>query len=109
VYAVFDFLPVFDWLQKENRDVRVFVHLHNRDYNPVGDEKGKRAEITATPGVYAAAGNAVRYGGMSLLAFTLIGSGGAFIYRRVGHPFFMHVGLSGLAVVGEIIALFSIL
>ncbi|MEO1733224.1 MAG: hypothetical protein AAFR45_06300 [Pseudomonadota bacterium] len=68
----------------------------------------------------------VRYGGMSLLAllaawfnaprilfamllaFAVIGLGDAFIYRRAGHPFWMHLGVGALAAIGALIALFSI-
>ncbi|MCV6584931.1 MAG: hypothetical protein OIF47_05310 [Marinibacterium sp.] len=68
----------------------------------------------------------VRYGGMAvlsllaawfnaprvlfsmLLAFAVIGLGDAFIYRRAGHPFWLHLVVGGLAGLGALLALFSI-
>ncbi|MBO6775278.1 MAG: hypothetical protein JJ897_07190 [Marinibacterium sp.] len=68
----------------------------------------------------------VRYGGLTVLAliaawlnaprmlaamlasFALIGFGDAFIYRRAGHPFWLHLAGAVLAAVGAILALFAI-
>ncbi|MEM9127844.1 MAG: hypothetical protein AAGB28_18790 [Pseudomonadota bacterium] len=68
----------------------------------------------------------VRYGGMSLLAvlavwfnaprmlfaillsFAVIGLGDAFIYRRAGHPFWMHLAVGIVTGLGAVIALISI-
>lgn len=42
-----------------------------------------------------------------LLAFAVIGLGDAFIYRRAGHPFWLHLAGGVVAALGAIIALFS--
>lgn len=67
----------------------------------------------------------VRYGGMTLLAviaawlglptilfaillaFAVIGFGDAYIYRRVGHPFRLHLIAGGAATVGALLALIA--
>ncbi len=68
----------------------------------------------------------VRYGGLTVLAliaawlnaprmlfamllsFALIGFGDAYIYRRAGHPFWLHLAGGVLAAIGAILALFAI-
>lgn len=43
-----------------------------------------------------------------LLSFAVIGMGDAFVYRRAGHPFWLHLAGGGAAFVGAIIAFFAI-
>ncbi|MBJ6373255.1 hypothetical protein [Sedimentitalea arenosa] len=43
-----------------------------------------------------------------LLSFAVIGLGDAFIYRRAGHPFWLHLFGGGAAFIGAIIAFFAI-
>lgn len=68
----------------------------------------------------------VRYAGMSLLAllavwfsapsilfamllsFAVIGLGDTFIYRRAGHPFWLHLGAGAAAAIAAVIALLAI-
>lgn len=44
-----------------------------------------------------------------LLSFAVIGLGDAFIYRRAGHPFWLHLFVGGAAAIGALFALLSIL
>ena len=43
-----------------------------------------------------------------LLSFAVIGLGDAFIYRRAGHPFWLHLGVGAAAAIGAVIVLFAI-
>lgn len=43
-----------------------------------------------------------------LLSFAVIGMGDAFIYRRAGHPFWLHLAGGGVATLGAIVAFFAI-
>ncbi len=43
-----------------------------------------------------------------LLMISLVGFGDAYIYRRAGHPHWMHLGIGGAALIGAIFSLFSI-
>ncbi len=42
-----------------------------------------------------------------MLMIAVVGFGDAYIYRRQGHPFWMHVGLGIGATIGALIALFN--
>lgn len=42
-----------------------------------------------------------------LLAFAVIGFGDAFVYRRAGHPFWLHLVVGGAAAIGALLSLFS--
>lgn len=42
-----------------------------------------------------------------LLAFTVIGLGDAYIYRRAGYPFWLHLVIGGAAGLGALLSLFS--
>ncbi len=42
-----------------------------------------------------------------LLAMAVIGLGDAYIYRRAGHPFWMHVAIGGGAFIGAFFALLN--
>ncbi len=43
-----------------------------------------------------------------LLMISVVGFGDAYIYRRAGHPHWMHLGVGGAALIGALFALFSI-
>lgn len=43
-----------------------------------------------------------------LLSYAVIGLGDAFIYRRAGHPFWIHLIIGGVSAIGAIFALFAI-
>ncbi len=42
-----------------------------------------------------------------LLAMAVIGFGDAYIYRRAGHPFWLHVAVGGLALFGALLSLIA--
>ncbi len=52
--------------------------------------------------------NAPRMLSVMLLSFAVIGLGDAFIYRRAGHPFWLHLASGVIAAVGALVALFAI-
>ena len=43
-----------------------------------------------------------------LLSFAVVGLGDAFIYRRAGHPFWLHLASGVIAAIGALVALFAI-
>ena len=43
-----------------------------------------------------------------LLTLALVGFGDAFVYRRAGHPHWLHLAVGGAAAVGALLALFAI-
>jgi len=52
--------------------------------------------------------NAPRFLFTVLLTFALVGLGDAWIYRRAGHPFWLHLLIAALVGLGAVIALFTI-
>lgn len=43
-----------------------------------------------------------------LLMIAVTGFGDAYIYRRAGHPHWMHLGIGGAALIGALFSLFSL-
>lgn len=42
-----------------------------------------------------------------MLMIAIVGFGDAYVYRRAGHPFWMHLGVGGGAALGALIAVFN--
>ncbi|HBS49674.1 MAG TPA: hypothetical protein DEA05_06115 [Rhodobacteraceae bacterium] len=52
--------------------------------------------------------NAPRFLAAILLSFAVIGLGDAFIYRRAGHPFWLHLAAGAAAAIAAVVTLFAI-
>lgn len=99
-------LVVVTLLLALNKQTGLKVIQHRADMLP-------QAMLVRYAGLSALAVLAVFFGAprllfSMLLALAVIGLGDAFIYRRAGHPFWLHLIVGAASLIGAFLALFSI-